>query len=350
VGRNGEAAIASARLRSRNDPVEGLDLRSGGFAGLICRICSNGGVYEAFVRTEAYERLGVEYVCEFRTASKTPSYMNGGSLDGEENRSRGKFATVRLDFSDFRPRMRHFPMQNEGVESVDARRMRQALSKSDIPPFNGRDIRQFGFRYRGGNNAFSRNDASRSGWSKFYLALDYIKLYRAQPEPEFIYLSDARIPPVIQDGMVKHDSRKIASSSSELDSSSNVIINEENLKDLTSTKVHRTPEETYFKYQGEEIIKQSGLSYTIIRVSGFNESPSTDSSAVRLQKTNENISPVSRADLSQVIASALLEPNACNLVLYMTKSNQRGVVDGDVFAKFARLRSEKEEDELPPFQ
>jgi len=129
VGRNGEAAIASARLRSRNDPVEGLDLRSGGFAGLICRICSNGGVYEAFVRTEAYERLGVEYVCEFRTASKTPSYMNGGSLDGEENRSRGKFATVRLDFSDFRPRMRHFPMQNEGVESVDARRMRQALQE-----------------------------------------------------------------------------------------------------------------------------------------------------------------------------------------------------------------------------
>ncbi|KAL7472178.1 hypothetical protein ACHAXS_012509 [Conticribra weissflogii] len=264
VGRNGEAAIASARLRSRNDPMEGLDLRSGGFAGLICRICSNGGVYEAFVRTEAYERLGIEYVCEFRTASKSPSLIDRVSSDGEENRSKGKFVTVRLDFSDFRPRMRQFPMKAEGVENDDARRMRQALSKSDIPSFIGRDIRQIGFRYRGENNAFSRNDASRSGWSNFYLALDYIKLYRAQPEPEFIYLSDARIPPVIQDGMVKHDSRKIASSSSGLDSTSNVIIDEQNAKDMRSNYAFRTSEETYFKYQGEEIIKQSGLRYVIL--------------------------------------------------------------------------------------
>ena len=29
---------------------------------------------------------------------------------------------------------------------------------------------------------------------------------------------------------------------------------------------------------------------------------------------NKDIRPVSRADLAQVIASALLEPNACNLV------------------------------------
>lgn len=64
-------------------------------------------------------------------------------------------------------------------------------------------------------------------------------------------------------------------------------------------------------------------------------------------QTNKDIAPVSRADLAQVISSALLEPNACNLVLYMTKSQQRGVVDGDIFAKFARLRSEKEHQ---PFQ
>jgi uncharacterized protein YbjT (DUF2867 family) len=90
---------------------------------------------------------------------------------------------------------------------------------------------------------------------------------------------------------------------------------------------------------GEEMIKQSGLSYTIIRVAGYNErQPGTDSSTVRLQKMNKDIVPVSRADLAQVVASAILEPNAANLVLYMTKSQTRGVKDGYLWEKFARLR------------
>ena len=57
---------------------------------------------------------------------------------------------------------------------------------------------------------------------------------------------------------------------------------------------------------------------------------------------NKNITSVSRVDLAQVIASALLEPNACNLILYMTKAQERGVLDGDIWQKFARLQSEKE--------
>jgi hypothetical protein len=63
---------------------------------------------------------------------------------------------------------------------------------------------------------------------------------------------------------------------------------------------------------------------------------------------NNNITPVSRADLAQVIASALLEPNACNLILYMTKSQQRGVLDGDLWQKFKRLSESPSEPE--PFQ
>lgn len=239
VGRQGEAQVASARLRSRNDPSEGLDLRSGGFGGLVCRVCSNGGVYEAFLRTEAYERLGVEYVCEFRTASKSPTANN-------KNTSRDKFSTVRLDFTDFRARMR-----------PDARRKaKRALALSDIPPFVGRDVRQLGFRYRGENNSFSRIGASNAGWSRFYLALDYIKLYRGQPEPEFIYLSDARIPPVVQDGMVRDDIHRLVSAS---DSGQSYNILDGSIKPIGIDKTDRTPEETYFKYKGEEIIKQSGL-------------------------------------------------------------------------------------------
>mmetsp|Transcript_4645 Transcript_4645/g.10511 ORF Transcript_4645/g.10511 Transcript_4645/m.10511 type:complete len:439 (+) Transcript_4645:69-1385(+) len=329
VGRYGEAAIASARLRSRNDPEQGIDLRSGGFAGLVCRVCSDGGVYEAFVRTEAYERLGVEYVCEFKTSSKSP-------INGAENTSRTKWSTVRLEFSDFRPRLRQFQEQ----EGEDAQRMKQALGKSDIPPFVGRDIRQLGFRYRGKSNTFSWSGSSNSGWSKFYLALDYIKVYRGQPESEFVYLSDARIPPVVNDAMVNHDLHRLMTSSES--SVTYSIIDEEKTKNVNEDKMDRSAEETYFKYMGEEMIQQSGLSYTIIRVAGYNADLGTDSSAVRLQKMNKNITLVSRADLAQVIASALLEPNACNLILYMTKAQQRGVLDGNIWQKFARLRSENE--------
>ena len=69
-----------------------------------------------------------------------------------------------------------------------------------------------------------------------------------------------------------------------------------------------------------------------------------------MKKMNKNITAVSRVDLAQVIASALLEPNACNLILYMTKAQQRGVLDGDIWQKFARLQSENEMSEPAPFQ
>jgi hypothetical protein len=147
--------------------------------------------------------------------------------------------------------------QGGGTHDKNAQRMRRALGQSDIPPFIGRDVRQLGFRYRGQNNAFSWSESSNSGWSSFYLALDYIKVYRGQSEPEFVYLSDANIPPVVQDGMVRDDIRRLATSSLESDSYS--IIDEENNKLYGKEQMDRIAEETYFKYRGEEIIKQSGL-------------------------------------------------------------------------------------------
>ena len=136
--------------------------------------------------------------------------------------------------------------------------MRQALGKSDIPPFTGRDIRQLGFRYRGKSNSGNNGGASAMSWSKFYLALDYIKVYRGQPEPEFMYLSDARIPPVVSDAMVKHDLHKLVTSQSG-SSASYSIIDEEEMPNMGSDDISRTLSETYFKYMGEEMIKLSGL-------------------------------------------------------------------------------------------
>jgi hypothetical protein len=83
--------------------------------GLILRTCANGGVYEAFVRTEACTGLGMECLCRFRMPSK--------ALDGE-NTLRTKFGTVWFEFLDFRPRMQQFQAQ----EGEDRRkRLREAL-------------------------------------------------------------------------------------------------------------------------------------------------------------------------------------------------------------------------------
>jgi hypothetical protein len=99
--------------------------------------------------------------------------------------------------------------------------------------------------------------------SSFYLALSYIKLFRTQPEPEFVYLSDARIPPSIHNGQVRHDIRQIVPLESLSSAASAVggfkLLDENALKQASAEKMGRTPEETYFKLRGEEILKASGL-------------------------------------------------------------------------------------------
>jgi len=202
------------------------------------------------------------------------------------------------------------------------------------------------------------------------MALSYIKVYRAQPEPEFIYLSDARIPPVIRDGMVHHQ-RRVLLTEDENNSFANhsqqqqrppgsrsknkdtggesddkgssgaaggtTLLDEKELQ--RKSMLERSPEETYFKYRGEEILIKSGLSYTIIRVAGFNELSTSEASTIDLVNSNSEtrIVPVSRAEVAQVCVSALLDPSALNKCVYMTKKTVVGknVLDEeDISAKF----------------
>lgn len=313
----GEAAIVSSRLRSRDDPDSGIDLGTG-FAGFVCRVCSDGGTYEALVRTGAYYDDGVEYVCEFSTSTKPTG----------QNKSKNRFTTVRLPFESFKP------IRRKTVEGAD--------DADSIPAFRGGDVRNIGFRYRSASNPVK----SKPEWgdlSSFYLSFCYIKLYRSQPEPEFVYVSDARIPPVVRDRMVRHGLRQLtAAVDDEVYGRDAVqLLDESILKTATQDKTGkgRSKEETYFKYRGEEILKRSGLSYTIVRVSEFNESPSGEASTIDLKSSNEGIASVSRAEVAQVCASALLDPNALNKSLYISKTSGRKSTskDEDISSKFAKL-------------
>ena len=311
-GLGGEAAIVSTRLRSREEPEKGIDL-SNGFAGLVCRVCSDGGMYEAFVRCGNYGTDGIEYVCEFSTETKPQ--QNG-------NKSRNKFKTVRLPFDNFKPVRRRETSNNDAV----------------VPPFKGNDVHHLGFRYRSENNP-EKAKFQKGDLSSFYLAFSYIKVYRSQPEPEFVYLSDSRIPPVIRSNMVRHDIHQIVTSHG--DDNSYKLLDQAALNSVTGNPMGRSSEETYFKYHGEEILKSSGLSYTIVRVSGFNELPSGEASTIKLTQSNEEVMPVSRAEAAQVCASALLDPNALNKSLYVSKAKRQSrdlSREEDMSSKFSELQ------------
>lgn len=241
-GIGGEAAIISSRLRARDGgPGEGIDL-SGGFGGFVCRVCADGGCYEAFVRDAFYEKKGIEYVCEFSTLSKVPQ---------KGNASRNKFVTLRLPFESFTP--------------VKCRIVSGDDSKENIPTFKGKDVRYLGFRYRSSRNPISvQNKGQGRLMNSFYIALSYIKLYRIQPEPEFVYVSDARIPPVVVDSQVRHDLHQLVPTESIPSSGASgpgafQILDDRSLQQISNDKMARIPEETYYKFRGEETLKSSGL-------------------------------------------------------------------------------------------
>ena len=244
----GEAAVVSSRLSSRGDPENGLDLGRG-FAGFVCRMCSDGGIYECFVRTAEYERSGVEYVCEFGTGTKQP----------KKKQSRNKFVSVRMPFSQFKA------VKNGEADTAAAM-------------FTGKDVRQIGFRFRGNRNkdtspSMFKNINPQRNRRKFYLALSYIKVYRSPPEPEFVYLSDARIPPVVKNGMVRDDVRQIipavaieGNTATEVVGGPSApaaetyrIFDEKEAKRVAENRMDRSSEETYFKYKGEKLLRDSGL-------------------------------------------------------------------------------------------
>ncbi|CAJ1940585.1 unnamed protein product [Cylindrotheca closterium] len=308
----GEAAVVSSRLRSREKPEIGINLSSG-FAGFVVRLCGDGSKYECFIRTKDYDELGIEYVCGFSTSTKRTS---------PENKSRNKFITCRLPFESFKPVSR-----KEGKKTKEDQKIKKFL---------GHDVRYIGFRYRCESNEGEGSRLNDATHHSFYIALSYIKVYRVQPEPEFVFLSDSRIPSHVRNGMVRHERRQILKT--EVETQETIILDENSFG--TSDILIRSQEETYYKYRGEEILKKSGLSYTIVRVYGFNEDPSGEVGTIELKKSNQQMSAVSRAEVAQVCVGALLDPNALNKSVCMSKRRSSGIDDEDISKKFAAVKSD----------
>jgi len=302
--------VISEKLQSRNKDF--LDFRQAGFAGLILRVVGDGKVYEAIIRTSD----GTEYSSPFRTATKP---QKNAALAAASGASRiPKFVTIRLPFSSFK---------NEGSD------------KSETNMFDGSCVQYFGIRFR---TSLNPNLQKSYQPKKFYLALAYVKLYRRPflKGPEFIYFSDASIPPLVSPDMVRHDVNQIIALSGDDPSLSSEyeLFNEKKEKQTESSSIERGRRlgntETYFKYIGEQALKSSGLNYAIFRVSGYNNAPGSDgASMIELSqedneekyssKDDERLQLVSRADVAELCVSSLSSPSACNVFCYVRNRTRR---------------------------
>jgi len=86
--------------------------------------------------------------------------------------------------------------------------------------------------------------------------------------------------------MKRHDLKRILSDSDGEEVES-LLINEEEAKRVLQNPKDRSGEELYYKYRGEEILKNSGLQYSIIRVPSLNELPSGEFSTIQLKQVSK---------------------------------------------------------------
>eukprot|EP00611_Tribonema_gayanum_P023340 TRINITY_DN488_c3_g1_i2.p1 TRINITY_DN488_c3_g1~~TRINITY_DN488_c3_g1_i2.p1 ORF type:complete len:550 (-),score=184.32 TRINITY_DN488_c3_g1_i2:320-1969(-) len=246
-----------------------LDLNMGAFSGLVVRLLGDGKQYRIILRTKLYETNGVQFESVVQTKPN-------------------KWQTHRLPFSTFEA---HVGGTNiEGAQQVRLDR---------------RDVKQIAVAYR----------RAPSDDGTFIVSLDFIKVYRTQLEPEFIYVSSAAVPPFEGRGVHEYD-------------------------DTVLAQLQARDKKAYWSAMGENALRKSGLTYTIVRVAGFNNAPG-GIQAIKMQQDQDGVGLISRADAAEICVSCLLDPRACNLAFYASQSKYAPTAispDKDMSAELARMR------------
>lgn len=147
----------------------------------------------------------------------------------------------------------------------------------DAPELDRSDIRQMAIQYRKPEMSPEKDDG------RYYLGVDYLKAYRTQEQPDFVLVSCASVT-----------SRDF----SELD--------EKGLRAVAKADV------AAWKYMAENRLRQSGLTYCIVRPGTFTDQPGGNK-AITLEQDGDVTGAISRADLAEVCVKSLLDPRACNV-------------------------------------
>ncbi|CAM9128472.1 unnamed protein product [Discosporangium mesarthrocarpum] len=233
--------ITSGYITVESTPI---NLNLSGFSGLALRCLGDGKTYRLILRDQLYGKTGIQFEATIQTKPN-------------------KWMTHRVPFSIFQPFL--------NGEAVGA--------KAGIE-LDRSTMQQIGVAYK----------RTPTDSPVFILSLHYIKVYRTQLEPEFIYMSSAGIPPLTDSNY------------------------ETELEALRTT----SPKD-YHCARAEEVLRKSGLSYTIVRVGGFNNAPG-GVQAIQIKQDAENIGRIARADAAEIIVQCLLDPRACNVAFYTSTS------------------------------
>jgi uncharacterized protein YbjT (DUF2867 family) len=201
---------------------------------------------------------------------------------------KNKWETVRLPLSQFLPR-----------SIVDG------FKRNDAPAMNRAEVRQMAIQYSKPGQSPEKDDG------RFYLGIDYIKTYRTQEEPDFVLVSCASVS---------------ARNAEELEESGLRVLAEQD----TSA----------WKYMAEKRLRNSGLTYCIVRPGVFTDQPGGNKSLM-LEQDSDMSGVISRADLAEVCVRALLDPRACNVTFDAFESiyaPSAQTPDQDLSSLLGRLR------------
>lgn len=218
---------------------------------------------------------GKSYYVVLRTQK---SVKNGVEYVAKIKSHQNKWETVRIPISSFQ-----------------ARDMKSGIRKNDAPELDRGEIRQMAIQYRKPRESPEKDDG------RFYLGVDYLKAYRTQEQPDFVLVSCASV--TVRDF-------------SELD--------EKGLRSVAKEDI------AAWKYMAENRLRQSGLTYCIVRPGSFTDQPGGNK-AIMLEQDGDVSGAISRADVAEICVKSLLDPRACNVTFDAFES---------MYAPSARLPSE----------
>lgn len=158
------------------------------------------------------------------------------------------------------------------------------------------------------------------GSQRMYLALSYVKAYIRPRLPEFLYVSSAQIPPNISPSDVNDVLEQLSSGSDGSDAS--IVENSlyDSGEDAKSQRERRS--EVYWKYKGEEALKNSGVPYSILRVEGF--IPGGARSGKIELRDDGKAEKVTRIDVADAVVKCLGDETATNKVFYVGRGTGGG--------------------------
>lgn len=288
--------VAQALLKSPR-----LKLNFKRFSGLLVRVYNQAvdNTYSWFLRTSDFEETRLQYEFEFSCQAS-------------------RWHVLRMPFNAFRA------MRADGVPLPEG--------EAENFPLKREDVKQMGIAVRTGNDPRSRGQAV----TYFSLALDYIKVFRMQPEPQVICMGrvedasgnaeeaeqadEADEPFFFSDDMNLDEALRNAeaAAAAEIEELAKAADNEaalvEQEEDVTDVSTGRPR-------SAMQAVLESGLAYTIIKVSGLNEYPGgkfpitirqAPVTKAPLSPRLDSLGSLSCGDAAALVVSALNEPTCVN--------------------------------------